>query len=69
MCLKHIDIAFKWNKPAVISIHRLNFMGGLDVTNFERGLKHLSTLLKEIVKRWPDVEFMASEELGVLIQS
>ena len=64
MCLKRIDIAFKWNKPAVISTHRLNYMGGLDPSNRERGLKELGTLLKQIVKRWPAVEFMSTDLLG-----
>jgi len=63
-CLKRIDIAFKWNKPAVISTHRLNFMGGLDPLNRERGLKQLSSLLKQIMKRWPSVEFMSTDQLG-----
>lgn len=63
-CLKRIDTAFKWNKPAVISTHRLNFMGGLDPSNRERGLKQLSTLLRQIVKRWPAVEFMSTDQLG-----
>lgn len=67
-CLKRIDIAFMWNKPAVISSHRLNFMGGLDPLNRERGLKQLSILLQQIVKRWPDVEFMSTDQLGNLME-
>ena len=67
-CLKRIDIAFRWYKPAVISSHRLNYMGGLDPMNRESGLKKLSSLLKEIVKRWPDVEFMSTDQLGDLME-
>ncbi|KAF5067438.1 hypothetical protein DSECCO2_253580 [anaerobic digester metagenome] len=63
-CLKRISIAFKWNKPAIISTHRLNFMGSLDPANRSRGLKTLAELLKRIVAQWPDVEFLSSDELG-----
>lgn len=63
-CLKRIEIAFRWQKPAIISSHRLNYMGGLDPLNRERGLKQLSSLLKQIMKRWPSVEFMSTDQLG-----
>ncbi len=66
-CLKEIEIAFFWHKPAVISSHRVNYIGFLHPENRERGLKMLNQLLGEIIKRWPDVEFMTSMELGDLI--
>ncbi|AWH85129.1 polysaccharide (de)acetylase [Flavobacterium album] len=66
-CLAEIAMAFKWKKPAVISSHRVNFIGGLDVANRDNGLKQLHKLLTAIVKRWPDVEFMTSSELGDII--
>ena len=66
-CLRRIDLAFKWNKPAIISSHRINFMGDLDPTNRAVNLKLLDDLLKGIIKRWPDVEFMTSDQLGDLI--
>ena len=66
-CLKRISIAFKWNKPAIISSHRLNYMGSLDPANRDRGLKELADLLKRIMAQWPDVEFMSSDQLGDLI--
>lgn len=65
--LKRIEIAFTWGKPAIISSHRLNYMGSLDPANRSKGLKLLKQLLAEIVARWPDVEFMSSDELGNLI--
>lgn len=68
-CLKEIEIAFRWHKPATISSHRVNYIGYLHPENRERGLKALSQLLGEIIKRWPDVEFMTSVELGDLIAS
>jgi len=66
-CLKRIEIAFRWKKPAIIGSHRVNFMGSLDENNRTKNLKLFRQLLKEIVKRWPDVEFMSSDELGELI--
>jgi len=66
-CLNDIDAAFSWQKPAIISTHRVNFVGGLHPENRDHGLRQLSSLLNEIVKRWPDVEFMSTEKLGGLM--
>lgn len=68
-CLKEIEIAFRWRKPAVISTHRVNYIGYLHPENRERSLKQLSELLGKMLKRWPDIEFMTSPELGDLITS
>lgn len=66
-CMKEIEIAFRWHKPATISSHRVNYIGYLHPENREKGLKALGQLLIEIIKRWPDVEFMTSVELGDVI--
>jgi hypothetical protein len=68
-CMKRIKIAFRWNKPAIICSHRLNFVGFIDPQNRYRNLLLFSLLLKEIKKCWPQVEFMTSEALGDLINS
>jgi hypothetical protein len=68
-CLSDISVSFKWNKPAVISSHRVNFIGGLNASNRDRGLKELKALLNAILNKWPDVEFLSSSELGDLIKS
>lgn len=68
-CLTEISSAFFWKHPAVICAHRVNFMGGLNEKNRDDNLRLLKKLLNEIVKRWPDVEFMSSNQLGNLIQS
>lgn len=68
-CLKEIEIAFRWHKPATISSHRVNYIGYLHPENRENGLRHLSELLSRMLKRWPDIEFMTSVELGDLIAS
>lgn len=66
-CLHRIKFAFRWKKPAIISAHRLNFIGTLDIRNRDENLKQFSTLLKEIIRQWPDVEFMTSDVLGELM--
>lgn len=69
VCLKNIELAFKLNKPATISTHRVNYIGWLHPENREMTLKQLKMLLREINKKWPEVEFMTSDELGDLIAS
>lgn len=66
-CLKEIEIAFKLKKPAVISSHRVNYIGSLQTGNRKIGLDALSALLSEILTRWPSVTFLTSDELGDLI--
>ncbi|MEZ7500371.1 polysaccharide (de)acetylase [Flavobacterium sp. Arc3] len=62
-CLQRINIAFRWNKPAIIGIHRLNFIGSIHEENRTKNLKNLGQLLKEIIKRWPDIEFRSSDQV------
>lgn len=65
--MKQIETAFRWDKPAIISSHRVNFCGHIEESNREKGLKTLQELLEAIVKKWPDVEFMSADELGTYI--
>jgi hypothetical protein len=67
-CISDIKIAFRMRKPAVISTHRVNYIGALDESNRKRGLLQLDLLLKKIVKEWPEVEFITSEQLGDIIK-
>jgi hypothetical protein len=66
-CLARIAIAFRWHKPAVISSHRINYIGALDGSNRDRSLAMLKRLLNAIIRKWPDVEFLTSDKLGDLI--
>lgn len=66
-CLNEIEIAFFWKKPAVISSHRVNYIGFIDESNRTRNLKQMDSLLKTILEKWPDVEFITSEQLGEAI--
>lgn len=63
-CLRQIRTAFLFKKPAVISTHRLNYIGFLHTKNRDENLLKLRNLLVEILKRWPDVEFASSPQLG-----
>jgi len=65
--MKQIEAAFRWNRPAVISSHRVNFCGHIDVKNRVEGLESLKKLLAAIIKKWPEVEFISASELGKMI--
>lgn len=67
VCLKQIEIAFYWNRPAIVSSHRVNFCGLMDENNRKYGLDMLKILLTKVVKKWPDVEFMTTAQLGTII--
>ncbi len=60
LTMKQVEAAFRWGKPASISTHRVNFTGGMDEANRAKGLTELDKLLKTILKRWSDVEFLSS---------
>lgn len=68
-CLKEVEIAFRWHKPATISSHRVNYIGYLHPENREKNQKQLVLLLKKMLEHWPDIEFMTSSELGNTIMS
>jgi hypothetical protein len=63
LTLKQIEAAFRWNKPAIISTHRVNFVGGINPRNSSKGLKELKSLLNAILKKWPKVHFMSTRDL------
>lgn len=67
--MKQIEAAFRWNRPAIISSHRVNFCGHICEENRMKGLQALRELLGNITERWPEVEFMAANELGNLISN
>jgi hypothetical protein len=68
-CLSEIENSFFWGKPAIISSHRASYVGSISEDNQLNGLHQLDCLLKNIVKKWPEVEFMSSTELGNYIKS
>jgi len=68
-CLRDIEIAFQNHKPAIISTHRVNYIGGLNPANRDKGLNQLSGLLQGITGNWPGVEFITTPVLGSLMNA
>ena len=64
LALKEIENAFFWGKPAVINSHRVNYIGSLSEENQLNTLVKLESLLLKVVSKWPDVEFINSQQLG-----
>lgn len=62
-CLNAVKLAFQNNKPAIISNHRAAFTGTIEPKNRENGLRDFDKLLSEILKQWPDVEFISAPEM------
>ena len=67
LALSQIKAAFKLNKPAIISSHRVNFSGLIDQNSRRQNLIALSKLLMKIKELYPDVEFVSALELGEII--
>lgn len=66
-CLLNIDAAFRMHTPAMVSTHRVNFAGAIESIHRDESLRMLNELLHEIVKRWPDVEFVSGGQLSELL--
>lgn len=65
--MSRIQTAFRWQKPAIIGSHRLNYIGSIDPQNREKNLGLLKQLLNQITQQWPDVEFISSADLSEII--
>lgn len=65
--LAEIEIAFRWGKPAVISSHRENFIGSIFEENRTQSLQKLESLLKKVLQKWPDVQFISSAQLAEIM--
>lgn len=63
-CLDNIKYAFLLKKPSIISMHRINFAGEIFPENRNDNLTYFYDLLSVITKKWPDVEFMSSDQLA-----
>lgn len=61
--MESIEIAFFWGKPAVLGSHRINYVAGLVGVNRNNTLTQLDELLNRVLKKWPDIEFINSEQL------
>lgn len=66
--LKQIDDRFVHEKIVVISTHRINYVGGLSEENRRNTLSKLDLLLEGLLKKYPDIEFLSSDQLLNIIQ-
>ncbi|MBK1654994.1 hypothetical protein [Allochromatium vinosum] len=66
--LAEIARAFRFGTPAIVTSHRVNYVGSVDTANRERGLSQLGLLLEGVTAHWPDVHFLSSPELGAMIE-
>lgn len=60
--LFEIKSSFLFNKPAIISTHRANFTSRLGPRSRDKSIKELSSLIKYILKKWPNVKFLSSND-------
>ncbi len=67
--IQRMKFLFRMKKPVIISSHRLNFIGFIDKNNRDKNLSLFAELLREIVKLWPDVEFVSSDKLVNIIEN
>lgn len=67
--LKQIETSFRWRKIAHVSSHRVNFCGHISPQNRKHGVERLGALLRAIISRWPDVEFMSARDFISVFES
>ena len=67
--LNEIAQAFALRTPAIISSHRVNYVGGMSITHRDKCLGLLNQLLARIRSRWPEAEFISSDQLLSLMES
>ena len=61
--LKQAEIAFFWNKPLLISTHRVNFCGWMNEENRKQSLMQLDKLLFALRQKWPELWFVGADEM------
>lgn len=61
--IQKIEWMFRLNIPVIISMHRINFVGGLHESNREKNLSLFFELLELIIKKYPEVKFVSSDQL------
>lgn len=62
-CLASIEYAFDRGKPVIVSSHRINYTSRVSVKFRDTNLDMLQSLLNQIVKKWPKVEFVTIGDL------
>ena len=67
-CLRQAARAFRFLQPAVICTHRVNYIGSIRPENRSDNLEQLKALLAGIRRRWSNVCFLSTAELGYMIE-
>ncbi len=67
--MAQIEAAFAMGKPANLATHRVSFVGGIEKEVRDRGNQDLKNLLVAVKKRWPQVQFVSTRELGEIMRS
>jgi len=62
-CFADVSRAFRFRKPAVISTHRVNYVGSVEPSGAAQAREELDRLIQSILTRWPETEFLTSDEL------
>lgn len=62
-CFRSIQNAFTNNKVAVVSSHRINYVGGINEQNRNQTLSKLDELLSMVIDSFPNVEFLSSDKI------
>ena len=62
-----VENSFKYKRPAIISSHRINFIGTLNEKNRTKNLIMLKNILSILLKKYPQIEFINSSELSEII--
>jgi hypothetical protein len=68
-CLRQMQWAFLTHQPVVLCSHRANYVGSINEQNRIRGISMLAEFLDEALRRWPDIVFLSTPELGTMIES
>lgn len=67
VCLDQIGAAFAMHKPAIISSHRLNYIGHFNPHARQENLNRLHVLIENILAKWPDVIFADGDRICDMI--
>lgn len=66
--LRQIKQAFQLRQPAILSSHRINFVGRGSKEKRNENLRYLKKILKKVVDLYPEVEFISTDRLNDIIQ-
>lgn len=61
--MSEIEHVFRNKHIVVISSHRINYVSGINKNNRDKNLKFLDEFLSTLLMKYPDVEFMSSDQL------